>query len=154
MKAHEIMIPNVFKVKENDTIRMVVKKFIDHNISGLPVVNEQNQIVAFISDGDIMSYIGKHDDIILDMFFLVSYFQGDEDNYEDRIKEVLDVNVMRLATKKIVKVQHDTDIENIATMLAKRQIKKVPVEKDGVLVGVISRGDVIRQSFKGLLDDQ
>ncbi|MEF2243666.1 MULTISPECIES: CBS domain-containing protein [unclassified Paenibacillus] len=154
MKAHEIMISNVYKVMKDDTIRTVVKKFIDHNISGLPVVNDANEIVAYISDGDVMSYIGKHNDIIINMVYMFSYIQGDQDEFEDRIREVLDVNVMRLATKKVLTAQWDDNIEDIAAILGEKQIKKLPVVKNGVLVGVISRGDVIRQSFKGILEEK
>ena len=153
MKAHDIMIQNVYKVMEEDTIRTVVKKFIDHNISGLPVVNHANEIVAFISDGDVMNYIGKHKNIIIDMVFMFNYIQGDQDEFEDRIQEVLDVNVMRLATKKVLTARWDDEIEDIAALLGEKKIKKLPVEKNGVLVGVISRGDVIRQSFKGFLEE-
>jgi CBS domain-containing protein len=41
MQAHEIMISQVYKVKETDTVRSVIEKFIEHRISGLPVVNER-----------------------------------------------------------------------------------------------------------------
>ncbi len=154
MKASDIMISDVYKVKETDTIRAVVNKFIQYNISGLPIVNERNEIKAFISDGDIMGYIGRHEDIIVDMFFMVSYIKGDSNNYEDRIRDVLNLNVMQLASRKVIKVQWDEDVENIAAILAEKQIKKLPVEKNGVLAGVISRGDVIRQSFKGFLEEE
>ena len=43
------------------------------------------------------------------------------------------------------------EIENIAALLGKGQIKKLPVERNGVLVGIISRGDVIRHSFKAII---
>lgn len=151
MKAHEIMISQVFKVKETDTIRSVLKLFIDRGISGLPVVNESNKVVAFISDGDIMRYIGKHKDFIIDTFFFVNVIKGDEDEFEERVQKILDLNVMTIAKKKVHKVSWDEDVENFAIVLGEKQIKKLPVERDGVLVGIISRGDVIRNSFRDLL---
>ncbi|WP_027092254.1 HPP family protein [Cohnella thermotolerans] len=54
MKAHEVMIRQVHKVKESDTVRSVVEKFIAHGISGLPVVNERNEIVGIISRGNVI----------------------------------------------------------------------------------------------------
>ncbi|MDP4162882.1 MAG: CBS domain-containing protein, partial [Bacillota bacterium] len=53
--------------------------------------------------------------------------------------------------KKVVKISWNEELENIAAILGKKQIKKLPVERHGVLVGIISRGDVIRHSFKALL---
>lgn len=50
-----------------------------------------------------------------------------------------------------MKTKWDEPVENIASILGGKQIKKLPVERNGVLVGIISRGDVIRSSFKDLL---
>ncbi|MBU7318197.1 CBS domain-containing protein [Paenibacillus oleatilyticus] len=151
MKAHEIMISQVHKVKEIDTVRTVIEKFIHHRISGLPVVNEQNKIVAYISDGDIMRYIGKHKDWIVDSLYFVAVIQGDEDDFEERTRKLLDLNVMEIAVKKVITAAWDEEVEDIAAVLEKKQIKKLPVERNGMLVGVISRGDIIRHSFKSLL---
>jgi CBS domain-containing protein len=151
MKAHEIMIRQVYKVKEYDTVQTFIEKCIEHRISGMPVINDRNEIVAYLSDGDIMRYIGKHDDIIVDSFFQVNLIKGDEDEFEDRTRKLLNLNVMTIARRKVVTVPWDEDIERIAAILGKKQIKKVPVERNRVLVGIISRGDVIRHSFKALL---
>ncbi len=148
MKAHEVMINQVHKVKETDTVKSVIEKLITHRISGLPVVNDRNEIVAFISDGDIMRYIGKHSDKVLDTFYYPIVIMGDYENFEEREQRLLYLNVMKLAKRKVIKVSWDEDIENIAAILGKRQIKKVPVERNGVLVGIISRGDIIRNTFK------
>lgn len=151
MQAHEIMNSTVYKVKDTDNVRLVIEKFIDHQISGLPVVNERNEIVAYISDGDIMRYIGKHKDIVVDSFYYVDVIKGDDDEFEIRAQKVLNLNVMAIAQKKVQKVAWNQEIENIAALLGQKQIKKVPVERNGILAGIISRGDVIRHSFKKLL---
>ncbi|MCH1625898.1 CBS domain-containing protein [Ferdinandcohnia quinoae] len=147
MQAQDIMNNVVFKVKETDTVRLVVEKFLEHHISGVPVINNNDEIVAYISDGDIMRHIGKHDDIFIDSFFFINVVHGDDDKFEERVKKILDLNVLKVAKKTVVKVEWNEDIENIAATLGKRQIKKLPVERDGKLIGIISRGDVIRHVF-------
>ncbi|WP_223587939.1 CBS domain-containing protein [Neobacillus bataviensis] len=151
MKAKDIMVSQVYKVKETDTVRSVIDKFIEYQISGLPIVNDRNEIVGFISDGDVLRYIGKHDDHIVDSFYFAFVIKGDQEDFEDRIERILNLNVMEIAKKKVFTVSWEEDIENIAAFLGKKQIKKVPVEKNGVLAGIISRGDVIRNSFKALV---
>ncbi|WP_019912487.1 CBS domain-containing protein [Paenibacillus sp. HW567] len=151
MKAHEFMIRQVYKVKEDDTVQTFIEKCIQYRISGMPVVNDRNEIVAYLSDGDIMRYIGRHEDIIVDSFFQINVFIGDNDEFEERTRRLLNLNVMAIAKKKVITVSWDEDIEKIATILGKKQIKKVPVERNRVLVGIISRGDVIRHTFKTLL---
>ena len=151
MQAHEFMITQVHKVKETDSVKSVIEKFIEYRISGLPVVNDRNEVVGFISDGDILRYIGKHEDRIVDSFYYAFVIKGDNENFEEREQRLLNLNVMDIAKKKVYKVSWNEEMENIAAILGKRQIKKVPVERNGVLVGIISRGDVIRNSFKGIL---
>ncbi|CQR54340.1 CBS domain-containing protein [Paenibacillus riograndensis] len=151
MKAHEFMIRQVYKVKESDTVRTFIERCIQFRISGMPVVNDRNEIVAYLSDGDIMRYIGRHEDLIVDSFFQINVFVGDNEEFEERTRRLLSLNVMDIAKKKVITVPWDEDIERIATILGKKQIKKVPVERNRVLVGIISRGDVIRHSFKTLL---
>jgi len=151
MQAKEIMIRFVYKVKESDTVRSVIEKFIEHRISGMPVVNDRNEIVGFISDGDIMQYIGKHEDTIFSGYFYSFIIPGDDDEFEERIQRILNLNVMEIAQKKVITVDWEESIDRVAAILGKKQIKKLPVERDGVLVGIISRGDIIRQCFKNLL---
>ncbi|MGU3470096.1 CBS domain-containing protein [Paenibacillus sp. D51F] len=151
MKAKDFMISKVYKVKESDTVRDVIERFLAYRISGLPVVNERNVIVGYVSDGDIMRYIGKHEDIVVDAFYFTAVVNGDNDKYEERLKRLLPLNVMAIAKKKVVTASVEDDIEQIAAILGKKQIKKLPVHRGGFLAGIISRGDVIRQSFQSLL---
>ncbi|MGG1398478.1 CBS domain-containing protein [Bacillus salipaludis] len=151
MKAHEIMIQEVYKVKETETVRSVIEKFIKYRISGLPVVNERNEIVAYVSDGDIMRYMGKHEYRIFDSSGYNFFVLGDNEEFDKKAQSLLNKNVLEIARRKVVKVSWNEEIETIATILGKKQIKKLPVERNGVLVGIISRGDVIRHSFKTIV---
>jgi len=151
VQAYEIMKKQVIKVKETNSVRCVIKKFIEHGVSGIPVVNDQNKIVAYISDGDIIRFIGKNRNYVIDMIAFVSIVQGDDVNFEERAKQMLDLNVLEIANKKVIKAAWDEEIENIAAILGKKKVKNLPVERDGELVGVISRGDIIRCSFRSLL---
>ncbi|MUT66954.1 CBS domain-containing protein [Paenibacillus sp. NEAU-GSW1] len=148
MQAHEIMIRQIYKVKKDDTVRDVVDKFIKYQISGLPVVNDRNELVAYISDGDIMRYIGKHKDLIINNMYYIAILQGDCDHFDERASRLLNLNVMDIARRKVITVSWDEEIENIAATLGEKRIKKLPVLRSGVLVGIISRGDVIRSVFK------
>lgn len=151
MKAYEIMIEDVFKVNGNDTVRSIIEILTKNRISGLPVVNDRNEIIGYVSDGDILRYIGKHEDHIINVFAYIAYVQGDNEEFEDRVKTLLNMNVLEIAKKKVIKVSWDEEIENIAAILGEKRIKKLPVERNGLLVGIISRGDVIRHSFKSIM---
>ncbi|WP_159887827.1 CBS domain-containing protein [Paenibacillus puerhi] len=146
MLAQDIMIRSVYKVKEYDKVRAVIEKFIDHRISGLPVVNDRNEIVGYISDGDIMRNIGKKSDRVID-FMYFSMIVSDPCGMEEKVADILEQNVMKVCRKKVTTAPWDMDVDRIAAILGNRKIKKLPIERNGVLVGIISRGDVIRHAF-------
>ncbi|MEN6462180.1 MAG: CBS domain-containing protein [Syntrophomonas sp.] len=152
-QAHEFMIDQVITIGEDDTVQNVLRTFVQHRISGVPIVNPKNEPVGFISDGDIMNYIGYRDPII---FFsdLTSYTTTwiETESLEDRIKNLKNLNVMKIATKRVITVQFNEDLDKIAKILGKKKIKKVPVVKDKKLVGIISRGDIIRFVVNHYLD--
>ena len=147
------MITQVYKVKESDTVRRVIEKFIDHGISGVPVVNEANAIVGYVSDGDIMRFIGRPEHGMFDSISYAFLVRLDENRepFEERTKRLLDLNVMGIARKKVITVDWEEEIEDVAAILGKKRIKKLPVERNGVLAGIISRGNVVRHAFKNLL---
>lgn len=151
MQAHEIMIKEVYKVKESDTVRAVIEKFVEHRISGLPVVNDRNEIIGYVSDGDIMRYIGRHKDLVVDAIWQAFVIAGDSEEFSQRVQRLVKLNVMDIAKKKVHTVTWDEEIENISAILGRKQIKKLPVERNGVLVGIVSRGDVVRHAFTSIL---
>lgn len=151
MKVEEMMIKDVYKVNEEATVKDVVRVFVDHGISGVPIVNDLGELCGFISDGDIMRHIGKHKEFVLDTLYNMSVTSVDNRDFSERVKEVLEYNVMRIAKKKVSSVSHNIEVEEVATMLGKKQIKKLPILDGKKLVGIVSRGDIVRTSFEEYL---
>lgn len=144
-KASDVMVSKVITVDENALVLAVLKYFITHRISGLPVVNQANEVVGFISDGDLLKHIGHHKPITFDAISIA--YTGiwyDQEDTEAKIKELLQLKVMDIATHKVITVDSDAEIGDIAEILGQKKIKKVPVLKNGKLVGIISRGDLLR----------
>jgi CBS domain-containing protein len=144
MKASDIMVTQVIKVLEGDTIRTVLEKFVTHRIGGLPVVDHCNQLKGYISDGDIMRAIGSQTKVVVASPFFTSAWQ-DTQTMEDKYRDIVMANVMEIAVKKVVTVGIDMPVDDVATILGRKHLKKVVVEKNGgYLAGIISRGDVMR----------
>lgn len=88
MRAHNMMMNGVFKVKKTENVCSVTKFFIENRISGMPVVNDKDEIVGYVSDGDMMRYIGKHRDFYVDSLYTVTVIQGDQEAFDKRIKRI------------------------------------------------------------------
>lgn len=139
----KIMETDVYTANENDTIADVLKILVDKRTNGLPIINDNREIVGFISDGDIMKFIAKQDPRIIDMTSFITVWY-DIESFDQKLEDLLKINVMELATTKAITVDINEAVDDVARVLGKKKIKKVPVEENGKLVGVISRSNIIR----------
>lgn len=142
-KISEIMKTDVYTVSDEATIKDVLQVLVESKTSGLPVVNAKQQVVGFISDGDIMKFIAKQNPRIIDMTSFITVWY-DTESFEKKLHDLMELSVMELATTKLVSVDTDYDIDEVAKVLGEKKIKKVPVLEDGKLAGVISRSDILR----------
>lgn len=149
----EAMNPEPYYVLDTADIREVTKWLAKSETSGVPVVSaEDHTVVGFISDGDIMNYLGRQTGRMADATMNAFYLMDDED-YRKRFKTMLAMNVMKLATRKVISVSEDMALDDATRTLADRRIKKVPVvDDDNRLVGTLSRRNII-QKIAGLLGD-
>lgn len=139
-----------YYVRNTDTIREVAQILAANKTSGVPVVDAGKKVVGFISDGDIMKYIGSNDSAVLDATLML-YRMPDNESFVCRIADLIDMNVMRIATKGAISVRADSLLDDACRVMADKRIKKVPVVDDeGVLVGSLSRSDVIRSTMANI----
>ncbi len=137
-------------VHSSDSIREVAQILATNKTSGVPVVDDHMKVIGFISDGDIMKYIGRSEGAVLDATLML-YRATDDENFMQRVAELLDLNVMRIATKGAISVESGSELDEACRLLAEKRIKKAPVvNEDGTLVGSFSRSDVIRSTMANL----
>ena len=152
-KISELMKRDVYTISDEATIKEVLQMLVESKTSGLPIVNTKQQVVGFISDGDIMKFIAKQNPRIIDMTSFITVWY-DTESFDKKLYDLMDLSVMELATTKLVSVDSDYDIDEVAKVLGEKKIKKVPVLEDGKLVGVISRSDILRYILKGYLEQE
>ena len=146
-KISNIMETNVYTATEDATVGDILRLLVERKTSGFPILNKENVVVGFISDGDIMKFIAKQDPRIIDMTsFITAWY--DEESFDKKMQDLFKINVMELATTKIIDVDVDDEVDEVARILGKKRIKKVPVTKDGKLVGIVSRSIIIRYIVK------
>lgn len=139
-----------YYVRDTDTIREVAQILAANKTSGVPVVDADKKVVGFISDGDIMKYIGSNDSAVLDATLML-YRVPENESFVQRVADLLDLNVMRIATAGVVSVRTDSLLDDACRVMAEKRIKKMPVvDEKGVLVGSLSRSDVIRSTMANL----
>lgn len=144
MLVKDIMTTNVISVKKEQKIENAVKILMDNNFSGMPVVDDENKVIGVITEGDLI-YRSKKLRIPTFFTILDSYiFLESMKNLEKQIKKMVGYRVEDVMTVDVITVTEDTTVEEIATIMTRKKINRVPVVKEGVLVGVVSRRDIIK----------
>jgi EmrB/QacA subfamily drug resistance transporter len=131
-----------YTVKATDTLAAVIDKLIEYKTSGVSVVDDENHLVGFISDGDLLRYLRKQDiSFVADN---IAGFIPDTEEFADKVKELLAKNIMTVAQKHPVSVERTASLPEVCSLFMERKLNKLPVTQDDVLVGTISRGDIMR----------
>lgn len=127
-----------------DTANMaeVIEIMAKSDTSGVPIVDAQGDLVGFISDGDVAAYLGKSELSVFDLAMNLYRFT-DDSTVATRVNDLLDLNVMAIATKHVISVQADTPFDEACRILAERHIKKVPVVEGKKVVGALSRRNIM-----------
>ena len=129
-------------VREDQKVGDAFKLFADTETDGLPVLDADDNVVGYISDGDVLKYLGKQDMNFSSAGSNLTMLVDDE-NMQDTMIDMLDLNVMKLATKKAITLDEGTTLEEACSMFVDRKLKKAPVVVDGKLVGSLSRRNIM-----------
>lgn len=124
------------------TIRDAIVLLNKADTSGIPLVDQEDRVVGFLSDGDILKYLARQESSQSDGVNYVVLLESE--SFQRRINTVYDLNVMQLATRSVVSVDAGDNAEKAFKTLSEKRIKKAPVVQDGKLVGTLSRRNIIR----------
>jgi CBS domain-containing protein len=146
MRARRIMSTTLFTVERTTPVREVIRLLIENRISGVPVV-ETGRVVGIISEGDLIlrerAYRQRGG-----MSFLAQQLFADHEKQAVEYRKAHGLVAEDVMSGPVITVLPGTPVEEIAHMMAERHIKRVPVVEDGQLVGIVSRGDVLRAAYE------
>ena len=144
MKAREIMNSAVVAVRPNTLISDVAKTLREHRISAAPVIDEAGSPLGMVSEGDLIGRDEAGRETRLD-WWLSMLAEGEPLN-ADFLESVRSAErrARDVMTAPVVTVGEETEIDEIARLLTAHRIKRVPVLRDGRIVGIASRADLVR----------
>lgn len=146
--AKDIMTSDVIVVRKDDNISNVAKLLIKEKIGGVPVVDEEDKIVGIISETDIMKKEKYVDAPRVINFLEGLIFLDSVKNMEEDLKKIAAYKVEDLMSKDIIKVHEDDKFDDIANIMIKKSINRVPVvDGNNKIKGIICRYDIIRAMY-------
>ena len=144
MNAIDVMTKNVVSVEPETPTRAVAKLLLDKSISGVPVVDATGAAIGMVSESDL---IGREINRRASsrVWWLEMLAEGE--NLATEFLEHLradDRPVREVMRAPVVSVAEDTPVQAIAEILQEHRIKRVPVLRNGRVVGIVSRADLVR----------
>lgn len=127
--VQEVMTRNPISVPQTASIDVAIDLIVERNISGVPVVDESNQLVGLITEYDVLQLYGK--------------YHGD---YETRYH-----TCQEFMTTKVHTIRQDATLEVAANIFQAASLRRLIVIEGKQLVGILSRRDVVRTIRDGRL---
>jgi CBS domain-containing protein len=141
MKVSEVMTRDVVVARPQTTVRDVAALMVQKRISGVPVVDGEGRLVGILSETDLL-HRAETGTEKRHKWWLSALID------DDRLaREYAAAHARRaedIMTRQVVTVDPDADLAFVADLLDRRKLKRVPVVKDGRVVGIITRGDMVR----------
>jgi CBS domain-containing protein len=141
VKARDVMVAPVITVKPYTSVKELAQTLLKNHISAVPVVDDQGKLVGIVSEGDLLRRSEAGTERRRPWWLLL--ITGEEMLAQEYVKaharKVADVMV-----RDVVTAAPETSLDEIATLMERNSIKRVPIVSSGQLVGIVTRANLIQ----------
>jgi CBS domain-containing protein len=140
----DIMTADPVTVTTETGVTEAAQLMVDNKIGALPVL-DGDVLVGLVTEGDLI-----HQDVKLEFPTYIQLLDGfimyppAQARFENELKKAVAATVGDVMTADPITVQADTSIEDVATLLVERDVSRIPVMNGDELVGIVTKGDVVR----------
>jgi len=140
MLARDVMTAGVISVTPETSVRDIAKTLVEHNISGVPVIDKGGRLVGIVSEGDLMRRPESKTEHRRSWWLklLVTHDQEVAEYIKTHGQHAADV-----MSRPVITVAEDATLENVADTLQKHRVKRAPVMRGEKVVGIVARADLL-----------
>ena len=154
MRVRDVMSTDVITLAPTATLREAAITLADESVGGCPVVDEQGRMIGMLSEVDILEALKtQHKELRMlmppEITFGISFVEIiTEREALAAFKEIQRTTVRDVMTKEVRAVSPDDHVEKAIQVMVEHRIHRIPVLEHGKLVGILTRGDVLRGFFR------
>lgn len=152
MKIREIMTEPVLVIHQDRSLEEVAYKMLNNKVGGLPVVDDEGKIVGMVTESD---FSAKQHAIPFSRIYAPQLF-GDwmsKEHVEKAYEAARNIQVKQIMTKPALTINEDDTVAEAVRRMLEQRVHRLPVVRDGVPIGIISRHDLLKmvvQKFEGI----
>ncbi len=153
MQVKDYMSREVITVKRSTTLAGLIEIFRKSNFHTIPVVDDQDRLLGIASFEDTLNAFKPYSSDLAQMLKTVPFLGAEEREEELLLADISgEIGVLMVVddfmTTQIISVKEETPIIEVRSLMKLHHITKLPVVKDGYLVGIISLFDIILAIFR------
>jgi CBS domain-containing protein len=141
MKAEDVMVRDLVTVEPQTSIADAIKLLAEYDVSALPVVGPDNHLIGILSEADLLEReelgASHHRPWWIEAVTPASKLAKEFTKAHGK-------TVAQLMSTHVISASEDTPLLEIAPLLERNRIKRVPIVRDGKLVGVVSQSNLIQ----------
>lgn len=144
-KVKEFMTTRLITINRATTIKEIARIFLTHSFDFLPVVDKENHLLGVITKKDILApFLPEYFNLLEDINFI-----SDFGSLEISITESLEHLLLAedIMVKNPVTVDEETSLFKAIALISHHKVRHLPVVREGKLVGIVSRTDILRALF-------
>ena len=142
--AMDIMTKEVISLSPDASVTELAHVLTKHNIGGVPVVDVDGFLLGVVTESDLIDQKKKvHIPTVVTILDSVFYLEN-PDRMEKEMKKIAGATVGDIYTKDPITIDEETMLDEIATIMAEKGVHTLPVLREGKLVGVIGKKDIIK----------
>ena len=147
MRAMDVMTTPVITVEPETTVQDLARLLSERNISGVPVCEGGDRLIGIVSEGDLLhrAETGTERRVQKRRSWWLDSLAAEEQAARDYVK-AHGQKVRDIMSREVISVADTTDLAEVAMLLETKLIKRVPVVRDGKLVGIISRANLVARA--------
>lgn len=149
-KASEVMNKKVRTVNRALSLRELSQLLLEEKISGVPVVDKNGVLIGMVTETDILNIeLEPEMPLYFDPLFTFGYFEFVR-KYESDIKDYMDTKTVGdVMKRRVLSVKEDDTTDLVTQIMVSKNINRLPVvDKEGRVVGIITRSDLLRSMTK------
>ncbi len=140
MHSKDVMTTNVVTVGPDTDVRAIARSLIERGISAVPVVDHAGHVIGIVSEGDLMRRAEAGTERRPSWW--LELLASPEEKARDYAKSH-GLTAKDVMSRPAVTVAEDAPLGEVATLLERHRIKRVPVVRDGAIVGIVSRANLL-----------
>ncbi|MGQ4877699.1 CBS domain-containing protein [Billgrantia sp. LNSP4103-1] len=140
MHAADVMTSRVITVSPDTDVREIARLLLEHNISAVPVVDAGDKVLGIVSEGDLIRRVENNEEQHKSWWLRILAGGNSASDYVKSHARL----AREIMTTEPITIEENEPLHRVARLLEKHHIKRVPVVRDGKLVGIVSRANLLR----------